>query len=195
MNVVIHTVFGQIYLHIAAFICGIFLFFVYLFGKNIGWVAIAARSPRFDKFKPFFQRLKHSTPNKAVSFVNDLNICVLAVFLLLSATFILNSGNFRLLTVATLVLGFCIGKVLLAFVSEAIIIAVIYVVKFTWDIVSFPLAWLIGKFKRVVQRLYAMLLKLYRQRRIKSYTEHCIKSADEYAKYGFTDNFYKELIK
>lgn len=195
MNVVIHTVFGQLYLHLAAFLCGISLFFVYLFGKNIVWISLAVKSPRFERFKPFFQRLKCAVPGRAVSFVNDILICVLGAFLLLCATFILNSGNFRLFTVVTLVLGFCFGKAILTLVSEAIIITVIYVVKFALDVVLFPLRWLTGKIILLVKQIYESLLNRHRQRQIRRYTEYCFRSANEYAKYGFADKYYKELLK
>ncbi len=193
MNVAIHSAYGLIYLHIAAFLIGSFTALVFMFGRNFGWISAAIKSPRFEKFGPFRKRLRSSCTNRVILCLNDINACLLGTSLLLSASFVLNSGNFRLFAVATALAGFYCGKYLLSFLLDHAMILPVYFLKLLYDTVSFPICFICKRLYHMGEILYGRLLHSYLQQKIKRHTKRCMRSATSYAEYGFAEKFYKEL--
>ncbi len=194
MNLVVYEAGGIALLHLFALLSGLALSITYTALKCFPRFIITFGMPQFQKFslyKHFFL-----TENSGYAYVvfSDILIAVLMAATVLSLAFIRNSGNFRVLSVGSLLIGYFIGHRLFDTLILGAMSVICYVLKLTSDIIMLPIKLIVKLLIISIGSLTDKISSLYKNIVIKKHTERAVKNAAYFAKNGFLDN-YEEYLK
>ncbi len=195
MNVALHSAFGPVYLFVASFLFGITLYLVSAFLNSGSLVLSAIACNRFPTFKTFFDRIRSRKMSSGAMIASDYILCLLFASSILCVTFIFNSGNFRILTLVVMLIGFVTGRRILTRMINKIIILILFLIKWIINIALFPFIWVGKRIVKIVIKLLGRIKSRRNNKLIQKYTAFCFEKIEKDAEYGLIDDYYKELLK
>lgn len=178
----------------SSFISGIALSVLYLISDAVPAITLSWKTVRAG-YKFFGEYFRCCESNKYVAASSDFMICIVAACTVCSLTFVFNSGQFRIITVAVMLFGFFGGKYLLERPANWLITVISYVLIKTVLFVSFPAVWLTKLICRSFHRTVAGIVRRRRLSLMKKYTKERLDELEAYTEFGLVDQYYKELIK
>ncbi len=195
MNIALHSAYGLIELLAVSWVGGIVSAFLYVLIKHTSLIPRLAKTARFPKYSEYAACLKCAKNRKFLTAVSDYSACVSLAILLLCATFVCNSGRFRIISVLFLLLGFAFGTKILTIPILKLTILALFCLKWLTDIVTLPLSWVLKVLKGIAGKLLGKLyLRCYKMI-IKKYTSYKFSRIKKEARYGLLDEYFKEKIK
>lgn len=195
MNIALHSAYGLLELLAASWVGGIVSAFIYVLTKHTYLIPRMVKTARFPKFGEFVSWLKCAEPRKFLAAVSDYLACVTLVVMLLSSTFIYNSGRFRIISLLFLLIGFALGTKLLSRPILELTILALFVLKWMTDVFIFPIAWVLKLLKGIAAKLLGRIYERCCIMIVKRYTSYRFSGIKKEARYGLLDEYYKEKIK
>ncbi len=195
MNIVLYTAYGIFSLQVAAFLTGALSALIMLFLQKIPAFKIIVARDRFPRFHEFSNKIKKIGCQGYFQIFTDCLLCVSIAILLITLTFIYNSGSFRIMTVISMLSGFLVAKRIFYRSVFFCLEIVLYLLKWIYDIFSFPIFRLCAWIKKLVLSVFGEIRKKYVESIISGYSEKQFKNVGEIAKFGFLDEYYKEHFK
>lgn len=177
-----------------SFFSGFFLLFIYIFLVIVPGIIASVRYIK-DGYQTFAGQVCAKLNNMTVLGLSDFLICLCAACLLCILSFIFNSGQFRLSSLALLIVGFSIGKLLCKRIVERSFLLASYAVLKVVRVALYPFAVLL---KRLFGTVAALTKKAsYRRKKsiIIKYTESRFRELEKQTRFGGIDKYYKEMIK
>lgn len=195
MNVALHSAFGLVYLLFASLVCGIVLSLIRAFLNSGSSIIAAIVCKRFPTYKAFSVYAKSRKSSFKAIILADFLTCILFASLVLCVSFIFNSGNFRILSVAVMLAGLAIGHMILKGIINELVLLILFVIKWIINIASFPFILVGQRIVKIIIKLLGRIKSRRNNKLIQKYTAFCFEKIEKNAEYGLIDDYYKELIK
>lgn len=193
MNVVIYSARNILALLLTDFAFGAVLHAMFiLIGRLIPlFFSLFKRLDRFEDFVAYFDRIGSG---KTIKLLGDIIFCLSAACGLMVSAFLKNSGNFRLLSVPFMIFGLTIGGAVCALLDRLILWIFFWVKRLT-DILLSPVRFIVIRVIKAISRLFGNMSQRIRKKIIRKYTAYRFARIKDEAKFGFIDDYYKEVSK
>lgn len=195
MTITRHTAADLFLLLIAALICGLLISCVYVVLRVIPAASAAFRCTRFPKYKQFMADVLAQGVGKASLILADIILCLLFALCLLVVSFVCNSGNFRLLSVIAMSLGYLLGASVFGKLIKGVFYNILFVFKWLFGVVLFPIAWIGQRMALLLSRIHKRILNKRSKRLMAKYTKRRIAQINRTTEFGLIEKYYKELLK
>ena len=193
MNVVIHSAGRVLALLLTDFAFGAVLYSSFVLLGRLIQLSVAMFK-RIDSFEVFVIYLNRIDSVKSLKLVGDVLFCLSAACGLMISAFFHNSGNFRLLSLPTLVFGVTFGRAV-TLLLDRLLLRVLFLVKRLADILLSPIRFIVAHVINAISRLIGKTVKRIRRNALKRYTAYCFAKIKDDAKFGLLDDYYKEVSK
>ncbi len=194
MIIATQTAYGFALLLISSLVSGIILSALYLVLAVVPAIASSGRTVR-DGYKSFRERVKCYVSNKYFTTALDFLIFIIAACTVCSLVFVFNGGQFRIIPVAALCMGFFCGKYLFTGLLNSFVTVFAYFLMKALFFVSFPIVCLIGCFGNLIRRIIAKAVIRHKLSLMKKYTKRQLDKLEAFTEFGLVDQYYKDLIK
>lgn len=124
-------------------------------------------------------------------FIMDLICFVLIAFSLLVVSFLANSGQFRIISIPILMLGFKFGTVLFNRIVIISILVGIYFIKRVVVIFVTPITFIDGIILRMLKNVIVKVQDSNRAKRIAKYTKICYNDLEKLKQNGLLDHWFE----
>lgn len=194
MIIVTRTAYSLARLLVNSFAAGAVLYLIYALLELLPIILKCADKAKIDLAT--FRQSKSAAKRKGILSAScDFTVCVIATCAVCVLLFLYNNGQFRLITVAALALGFYCARLLLSEALTFIIeIIAFYLLKLIFT-VSFPLLWSINLLVKVVRRILKGLQRKHKLSLMKKYTKQKFDKLDKLTEFGLIDESFKEWLK
>ena len=194
MIIVTRTAYSLARLLVNSFAAGAVLYLIYALLELLPIILKCA-----DKAKvslATFRQSKSAAKRKGILPAScDFTVCIIATCAVCVLLFLYNNGQFRLITLSALALGFYCARLLLSEALTFIIeIIAFYLLKLIFT-VSFPLLWSIDLLVKVVRRIIKGLQRKHKLSLMKKYTKQKFDKLDKLTEFGLIDESFKEWLK
>ena len=194
MIIVTRTAYSLVRLLVNSFAAGAVLYSIYALLASFPVILKCADKAKVD-FADFRKSVSATERNGILLASCDFTVCIIAICAVYVLLFIYNNGQFRLIAVAAVCVGFYCTKRLfskaLAFIIRIIAFCLLKMI-FT---VSLPFVWLVNLLVSAVRRALTRLRKKHNLSLMKKYTKERFDKLDALTEFGLIDESFKELLK
>ena len=195
MTITRHTAADLFLLLFASLICGLIISCVFAVLKASPSALTACKYSRFPKYKYFMAELKDCVNGKISLAFTDAICSLLFAIGLLTVSFVFNSGNFRLSSVAVLLLGFFLCISVFGKLFKNILSNILFVLKWMFGIILFPFDWILKRITLLCSRIYKKISNRQNKRLSEKYTAQRLSTIDKTTEFGLIEKYYKEFLK
>lgn len=193
MNVILHSLHWLFILLIISFFGGFILSIVCSVLSSFSLFMWTIKCKGFVAYKYFKEYMSSCCTKRKNTIVLDFTNCILFAIMLLGITFVYNSGIFRLISVPITLLGVITGNILLSRMISRIMLFLVFVAKWTVEILLFPFLWIVKRICRIITRSYGKLRNTYNSKLMQKFTDQCFERISKDAEYGLLNGLFKEM--
>ena len=194
MIITSQTAYGFVILLFNSVLAGIALSVLHLLVNIIPSIVLSSKVIK-DGYGVFREQVRSYRGSEHFFIASDFLICIIAACLLCSLAFIYNEGQFRIISVILLSLGFHLGKSLFGKLFDFPITVIAFVALKTVYFVSLPFAAAVKLLFRLIRCIVTKTVAARRLSLMKKYTKERFDKLGAVTEFGLVDEGYKELIK
>ena len=194
MIIVTRTAYSLVRLLVNSFAAGAVLYSIYALLASFPVILKCADKAKVG-FADFRKSVSATKCNGILLASCDFTVCIIATCAVYVLLFIYNNGQFRLIAVAAVCVGFYCTKLLFSKALTFIIRIIAFCLLKMILTVSLPFVWLVNLLVSAVRRALTRLRKKHNLSLMKKYTKERFEKLDALTEFGLIDESFKELLK
>ena len=193
MIIATDTAYALTRLFLCSFASGVTLYILYWLSVLIFALPMCLKAVKLG-FAAFSKEVEDFECNTMWLFICDLMICVVAACTACALFFLHNNGQFRILGVLLLCVGFRVSKSLFSKPLKFLVEIILYILLKILFFLGFPIMMLTRQVGMLTYHFIKKAFVAHKVSLMRKYTKEKFDKLDELAEFGLIDKLYKEII-